>query len=145
MNRFLKTLLLWLLAFALPVQGFAAVAKLSCGPIHQHGAAVTVSHADHSHAGAMSPHVGHDHAHHADMTVLAVGTGADDSTGTADKPVNGKCSACAACCVGVTILPTVSNWSPAVSDSSPAITPPPSIFSGYIPDGLKRPPKSLLV
>lgn len=147
MNRTLKTLLLWLLALALPVQGYAAVAKLSCGPTHH--APTAVSHVERSHLATMSTHSGFDHPHHADMTddgvQAAAGKLDGDANAALDKTENGKCSACATCCVGGAMLPSMSNWSPVAEGSNLAISAAVSFFSGPIPDGLKRPPRSLLV
>lgn len=78
MSRRLRFLLLWLIALALPVQGFAAATMLHCAPVH-HGAAMPA-------ADAASPH--HDHAAH--MKHAA-----------AEKPTQASgCSACASCCLG---------------------------------------------
>lgn len=118
MHRFLKTLLLWLLALALPVQGFAAAANAYCGPAaHQRVAVQAEGHHDHPMQAATNP-TPHDESH-------ASGKHLDT-----------------ACCAGAVLLPSLVTWSAAQRRIAFAHAPAASPFSGHIPDGLKRPPKA---
>ncbi|MCO5108813.1 MAG: hypothetical protein M9907_17270 [Burkholderiaceae bacterium] len=93
MKTLARIVLAWLVLAALPVQGFAAAAMLSCGPGHEEM------------AGAVE--VRHAHASHG-----AHGTAEPEAMGHATAPAATplaaagafKCSACAACCVA-TALP----------------------------------------
>ena len=76
----LRIALAWLLAVALPFQGVAAQAMLTCGPAH-HQVAATHEHAMHEHGAATADE---HHEHHAKAVVKS-------------SPA-GKCSACASCC-----------------------------------------------
>jgi hypothetical protein len=144
MFRALKTLLLWLLIAALPVQGFAAVAKASCGPAHHNAAPVAVMTGE--------PHHGDDEVHHShdrgDGSMHAAAEGASsDSSASADK-LSGTykssyCSACVACCVGAVAPPSALILPAAYSSSETVVVSPLPLVAGYIPDGLKRPPRSI--
>lgn len=63
MQHLFKTALIWLIALAIPAQGFAASTMLFCGSMHQHmaGATTTDGHPEHQHIAATLP----DHQHRA--------------------------------------------------------------------------------
>lgn len=84
MNRFTRFALIWFLALALPVQGYAAQTMLFCGLNHH---------------GSMSEVTAHDHALHGPLTGTyadAVDDQPDSSSGTGEA-MQGTCSACASC------------------------------------------------
>ena len=89
MSRFIRTLLAWSLAALLPLQGYAAAAMISCGPMHAHQAAMASHHADHA---------GHHHGDDDSAGQPAIGSGGD-ALALPDL-LKFKCSACAACCTG---------------------------------------------
>src|SRR5690242_10431470 len=99
MNRVFKTILMWLMVLAIPMQGFASVV---CGPNHHRNVLIT-KHVAHSHEGMMHAHADHDH-HQLDQQLAADDDTTNDSSAALDKPANSKCSSCAACCVGVAML-----------------------------------------
>jgi hypothetical protein len=143
MNRLLKTFLLWLLIAALPLQGVAAVVKASCGQRH-HSAFMAAGHASgHAHEDGAAHH-GHGDMHEtmsaADDEPPNVG---NDSPSDSAKQVHTACSACAACCVGAVAPPSSVALTSTFDKVSTALTPPASSFTGFIPPGLERPPKSL--
>ena len=131
MSRFLKTFLLWLLLAALPLQGIAAAAQTSCGPMAHHGAADSVPQAQLHH---------HD-GHGAADSVKAAAKSTGDPTDLKHK--SSICGACATCCVGAVAPPTVSAFTPVYSSSLPVIVSPSSLVTGFIPAGLERPPKRI--
>jgi hypothetical protein len=106
MNRVLHSLLVWLMAIAMPVQGIAASMMLACGPAHERmvqGVSHVVVAAGHDHAGEHS-HDDHGagspvHAH--DEPNPGATAGADANGAEAPAVHHGKfsCSACAACCI----------------------------------------------
>lgn len=86
----LKLFLFWLLAVAVPLQGFAASSQLFCataGGTHSHAQAAPQAAGAHGHAHAQQAH-SHAAGDEAPATVLAA-TAAPD------------CSLCAACCNAV--------------------------------------------
>lgn len=145
MNRIFKTLLLWLLMAALPIQGFAAAIKASCGQAHLSSVPAVSIVKTHDHGDRLTNH------HHADATGDA--SGHDEhgaSSSVADKSSDAKpihkssyCSACALCCVGAVALPSSHNWTPEYSSSEFIISPPAVLATGYIPAGLERPPRQV--
>ncbi|RPH65206.1 MAG: hypothetical protein EHM83_06965 [Burkholderiales bacterium] len=114
MSSWLRTALTIFVTLALPVQGFAAAAMISCGPGHERIQVASVGQSGHvddgHHAGDMrdSHRLAHPHPGGAD---------AGDAAGSASgAPVVSEdlaqlselakldCSACAACCVAVAIM-----------------------------------------
>jgi len=122
MSRSLKNVLLWLLIAVLPLQGFAAVM------LHGWTAPAPVAAAmpamDHA-AMAMPSH---------DACLQASSAGEKHG-----------CSASAACCIGAAVLPGLPGFTlpldaPDVHQAW-LVTP----VAGYIPDGLERPPRFLII
>lgn len=118
MQRVVRTVLVWVLAIAMPLQGLAASAMLSCGPSHARmlqglvSAAPAPGHAAHggqaAHAGrdaAAAVHGAHAHAHADSADSVAATAQADGDAGHHPSPHHGKhsCSACAACCTALAL------------------------------------------
>ena len=148
-----RSALLWLLLFALPLQGFAAATMLTCGPNHHRVAEFTRSAAAESqgHATHGDPHHDHDHAMGAadagavtaaDGGAAGAGAGAS-SAHHLDKLSKFKCSACASCCIGAA-LPAAAllfaSFAPAAAPSFFVAVEP----VGFFTDGPDRPPRILL-
>lgn len=143
MVRLLRIALTWLLALALPVQGYAASTMLSCGQAHHHEVVVAPMH---KHAATAA----HDHIALADdpdghQQSAASGIAQDDSAAElqAVKAVGTKCSMCAACC-SVTAIAT----SVPLFDVVP-VAPDFGVTSfehraGVTTGGLERPPRIVL-
>lgn len=133
MNKKLKTVLLWLLLFALPLQGFAASAMLFCETAHHHATPTmqvsSVNEHDHGAHQHELPVSASDHNHHSDSTH-------HDMT---------KCSACAACCVGAAIVSSLGNGFSSAQPNSHSIPFSTVHFAGHIPAGLERPPRAILI
>ncbi len=138
--------MLWLLALALPVQGFAAVTQASCAPLTQYGLAASdaMQSPEQSHRAAD----GMAHAHHQTsvQTDHAAHVNLDTPTDhQKNKHANVKCSACATCGMGVAMLPVMPQLPVFPVTSSSVVSSLSSLFPGHVPDGLKRPPKFFLV
>ncbi|MBK4738819.1 hypothetical protein [Noviherbaspirillum pedocola] len=136
MNRFLKTLLLWLLLAALPVQGMAAAAMAACGSTGHGGAetALSVEHHQHEASMAMSNQgMPHDH------------TVSDPAMHKAHHVKHGAsvCGTCANCCPGALALSLAPISMPqrAAAFALPAYPSP--LLTSFIPSALERPPKRL--
>lgn len=137
----LKTLLLWLLLAALPLQGYAAVSMFMC-----HGGQT-----------APTPLTAPPHQHAAGKAHLpgtAAAQGSPDgrcpmhaSSGQAPCKTdagNSKCSSCASCCVGLAITVPVTALASVRPLGSEAIPYRVMHVTAHIPGGLERPPHSLL-
>lgn len=142
MNRFLKTLLLWLLLATLPLQGVAAVIKMAGGPMEHHSSEITMS---------AQPHHHHDDKEAMELPDANVaGASADVESETSsdhsldDKHKHSSCSACATCCVGVVAPPSVAVLMSVYTSSLPSVVTPTPLVTGFIPAGLERPPKRII-
>lgn len=132
-----KTLLLWLLAFAIPAQGFAASAMLFCSASHQRVQVQFTAQdgAAHRHA----EHTSHVHAAAVADDASLQGPATDPASAAADT-ASSQCSVCADCCHQVVIAAA-----PVLRD---AAAPSPVYTSGAfapatdaIPGALERPPR----
>lgn len=131
----LRKLLIWIVVAVLPLQGYAAAAMISCGPVH----ARMSGHEHHSQAGeahADELHAGHDHA-------KAEASPPGDERAPGDV-TNFKCSACASCCTApagptpaLTLVGLIRAHTEAVPFSATS-------EDTIVPDGLERPPRPYL-
>ena len=159
MRIFWRSLLLCLMALALPLQGLAAARTLHCADAAGRGHAAGMS----AHAGdtarahpahgdtdgahhARSPaHAhGHDHGHHHGQTDLIdpVDAQADAGSHPAQAPVDGhSCSACAACCVGLALPPAAPLMALPGHEPAHALVPDREAAS-FISSGPERPPRT---
>ena len=134
--------MMWLLLFALPLQGYAAATMLNCGPNHHRMMAVSIA----------EPDVTHEHAaagqHHHKMGVAAGEheVAAVDHSGDApplphlDKLGKFKCNACAVCCTGAAMPTAAFTFEPFSSAMAPEFFVPAS-HVGFVTDGPDRPPR----
>ncbi|AKJ27144.1 hypothetical protein AAW51_0453 [Caldimonas brevitalea] len=153
MWRVVRSVLLWVLAVALPFQGAVAATMIACGPQH-HGTALVFSQAT-----AADPHDAADgHVEHGHSQQHLHGPTADtraapdapqlasaDAHPDADphQATASKCSVCAFCCAPA-----------ALPVSATAIDPPPAVDSlhptseshavVFMTDGPERPPRTFL-
>ncbi|MBE7417955.1 MAG: hypothetical protein HS128_09380 [Ideonella sp.] len=111
MRRVIRPFVFWLLALALPLQGLAAATMLHCVP-----AADAARHAAHEHHASMA----HD--------------------GDAQIQVH-KCSACAACSVGLA-LPSASHTLPEPAVAPQAAPAPDGGHAAFFTSGPERPPRA---
>lgn len=144
MRVFWRSLLLWLLALALPMQGLAAAARMHCtGQAVISEAASTRHHADrhvdrhdHAHPNAMA-----NAAHQGHLDADALGHDAASHDG-ADSPRAGhSCSACAACHAPVG-LPAAVVVLPAPPMGGFAAATGVDPGASHVPAGLDRPPRT---
>jgi hypothetical protein len=139
-----RTLLIWLLTLALPVQAVTAATMALCGPDHHGGAGSSLAQA--ATAGGHAHHV--DAAHHAHDAAQHGGGHSAHATPEAppSKAAPGdssKCSACASCC-SLAALPCM-----ALAVPEPVFMT--TVFSVVVPgvgafaaDGPERPPRTSL-
>jgi len=139
MSKLLQIVLAWLLAVALPVQGFAAPAMLICVPAHHQGTTV------------------HDHvSHERDVGAVHLAESVSppgDAKGSTDaslvphaKAVKsahaGKCSACASCCNAAAITSSVFAVE-VIPQHAPVVAVIPACNAVDAVGGLERPPRSV--
>lgn len=136
MRSLMRLMLLCLMAVALPVQGFAATGALHCGAMHERMQVDTAHH--HDDGAAQS----HDGQHLGNPAPAAASDGGHDD-GAARVGGVFKCSACAACCVGLG-LPAGALPLP----QGPAESPAPGLVAdaptAFLTSGPERPPRRLL-
>jgi len=140
MQVWLRLLIVWFIAIALPVQGMAGLTMAHCAPSHERmGAAAQVI--AHQHA---DQDAGVAHHHNGDA--------ADDAKAAQD-PVKSdkmsnlaqyKCSSCASCCAGSAL--------PSAMPRIPQVAAVPTVFAeamtsvdAFASDGPDRPPRNHLV
>lgn len=146
MRIWLRLLIVWCVAIALPVQGMAGVTMAQCGPSHARMGAALAS-ASHAHAHGDD---GMTHVHGvAASTVSHAADGslpAHDATPSDAAPdlAQYKCSSCASCCAGFAL--------PSAAPRVPQPTAAPAVFvdaevavDPFASDGPRRPPRHPLV
>jgi len=139
MNRFVKTWLLWLLMFALPIQAQASVAQLSCDTGHQRQAGGHMAKAGHAGYAKASPRLKRQ------TTAATSQHGSKQVKKTPNAPMQDMdhtaCGPCVTCCGASAALPilhsTTASWD--ISKQYPALLP--ASHVGFIPEGLERPPR----
>lgn len=149
MQVWLRLLIVWFIALALPVQGIAGVTMAHCGQSHERMGAARATTAEplhHQHAAGEA-----GVAHHHDTAVAAPADRAGDATASpADAPSDPltqpgqyKCSSCASCCAGAAL--------PGQTLRLPEPAPAPTVFAealvtvdAFASDGPDRPPRSFL-
>jgi hypothetical protein len=124
MSRAFRTLLLWLLIAALPLQGVAAVVRASCPD----QAAMHTAHGSH-------------HAEH-DMQMDVVQHDAPSPPDIHKTKSHG--SSCASCCISIAALPALPAAPSTSPESEPAVASATPFPSTAVLSGLERPPKHSL-
>lgn len=136
----LRKVLIWIVVTLLPLQGYAAAAMISCGPMH---ARMSLGAAESAPEAAEHLHATHSHAAHGQA---AHSHGEPASDNSSDLPAFGdlarsNCSACASCCTAPA-APTPSQLLMGLPRShAEAIPFFPTSEDSVVPDGLERPPR----
>lgn len=148
MRLSLRSLLIWLMVLAMPVQAIAAASMQHCGAAHrlmQVGSTAAVAPDSHDPVHEATPH------QHADADA---DTGLDTQTSAGDSSVEGlnpqqalgddyTCSACANCCSAVA-LPSGLVRLPAPSIEAHAAALPATDVVSFMSGGIDRPPRTFL-
>jgi hypothetical protein len=147
MSSWVRTVMMWLLMAALPVQSWAIATMAHCAPSHQRMAAGS----DHGsgHRAGHDAHAGHEGAahRHAEANPVDVHATADaDGTPTEADALNlakFKCSACATCGLGLALPSTTVTFDASVSPDTlqPGM---PQGHAVFLTAGPERPPRSFL-
>jgi hypothetical protein len=141
MNCFLKTLLIWILIAVLPLNAGAAAVGMSCAPGHQQAMQVAMSHDAHHvmRDDTVHNHEGVEHS----SGVSAASAQAQVDSAVADQTDHSTCSACSAFCMGAAAPPSVSVSLPSFGGSEDVTVSAAPRVSGFIPEGLRRPPRQI--
>jgi hypothetical protein len=139
MTRVLKLLLLWLLALALPMQGYAAATRISCDVAQAHH----VASADHKRSAHHHAQPGAETMHaHAIAGQTTHSRHHSDSESGEHK--HSSCNTCAACCIGAAATPAALHWHPPHDSKERRSSFFTVSFSGHVPPGIERPPRPVL-
>ena len=150
MQVWLRLLIVWFIAIALPVQGIAGATMAHCGSSHERMGAATQAaqhrHADHD-AGAAHHHAADpvdvaDQA--ADPADHASATPAKVQAGKLSDRMQHKCSSCASCCAG-SALPSSTPHLPDTPAEPAAFAEVMVTVDAFASDGPDRPPRLHLV
>lgn len=125
MLKLFKTWLILLLMAAVPLQAAAATVARACTPFTPAHASATAC-----------------QQHHAAPSAAPDGASApgDAKTSPAKHPA---CAACAAFCLGALMPPSCALPAAAVNGAAHAASSVAALLPGFIPDGLRRPPRPL--
>ena len=123
MTNLFRSIVVWLMLLALPVQGFASVTMMAC-------ADGTCTASDAVQGAPAAVHAGAAHHDHAAM--LAQGASAANAATRGGDHHSGhgtlKCGG-AACCTGAALAPCL----PSVLPASPLAAAPVALYGGYLP------------
>lgn len=157
MSRIARVFLVWALAIALPAQGMAASRMLFCGPSHErmmHGLVLegpvavrahAQTHDHHPVQGTLAvAHGQHGDGDAGDVTVPGAAAGDEADAAQPLMPHHGQfsCSACSAC--SPLALPAQLVLSLVAGPVHAVVMRPASPIASQPPDGLDRPPRSVL-
>lgn len=153
MLRNLRIVLMWLMALAVPIQGYAAAAMFGCGPGHHSAMSLmgimATAPALHDPQEQLPGHddsaeVGSGHSHaDADDSAAADPVPGLEAPGTTSKATKGGCSPCASCCV-VAALPTSAVTFQPVPPVDFFVPFAPHSVAVFLTEGLERPPRFIL-
>lgn len=140
MRKLIKLFAIWLIAIAIPVQGFASIAMMNCEQSSSHQSKNVAAAAGHGH----DHHSGYDtSSHHSHDAV--------DSDSQAGQKIDktkhscAHCVKCTTCCSGFTFQTTSSSPIRQLNADKVRFSDITLLFAGFIPAGLERPPRFTLV
>ena len=142
MNKFIKLLAIWILVFALPMQGFAAATMMNCEKSHSYEAKSLAE--GHNHA----THSGHDEATNHEAIHENVADATDNHVthhSSSNKHTCSHCCTCTVCCASTAIVASSLNVPTQFDNSKANLAYSAPQFTSFISAGLERPPRSILV
>ncbi len=140
MRVLIKIFVIWLIAVAIPVQGFASVAMMNCEQSPNHHSKNVAIITDHNHDQHSGNDMSNEHSHEA----------TDSSNNASQNEDNSKhsCAYCAKCtssCAGFTFQTTTSSLIQQLNAGEIRYGYNSLLFTGFIPSGLERPPRYTLI
>lgn len=136
MSKFWRIALAWLLAMALPIQGYAAQTMLLCGPAN-HQSSMLDEHSGHAHDHTSM--VGEDTSAHA-MDGMGLSSQDTDKSSPTQTKHAGKCSVCSSCCSVVAIMTNIVSFA-VVAPDLPEVPTLQFAHDRVMVGGLERPPR----
>ncbi|MBC7957043.1 MAG: hypothetical protein H7Y33_14380 [Cytophagales bacterium] len=157
MSSWVRSVFMWLLVAALPVQSWAAATMMNCGPSHHQRAESAQphhpstaarseggpSHAAHGHGG------GHGEQHGGAQAAVSDHSPAEDAAtpcephDSVQKLGKSKCSACASCCMATALPSAVLSFDAQITRDT-AVPAMPHAIGLFLTSGLERPPRNIL-
>ena len=141
MNRFVRLFLIWLLIAVLPLQGVAASMRMTC--IVDASSGVPTETATVAARPNPSAHRHHAGMLHTEMNAKPEPTADGHAVGHLNHHKNASCSSCGSCCIGAFALPAPWSISLNNAQASVDIVSPSPLVTGFIPNGLERPPRQI--
>lgn len=138
MRKFIKIFAIWLIAVAIPVQGFASIAMMNCEQSPNHHSQSVAN--DHHH----DQHSGHDMANQHSHDSVDSSDHESQSTDNS-KHACAHCAKCTSCCSGFAFQTTSSSLFQQLSAGEARFSYNTFLFAGFIASGLERPPKPTLI
>lgn len=140
MNKLIKLFAVWILVFALPVQGFAAATMMNCEKAHSHEAKSLTESYNHA------THSGHDEANSHEATHEHVADASDNHAAHHSSSTKHACSHCGSvCCSSTAIVASSVNVHPLFDDIKVNVAYSAPQFTSFVSAGIERPPRSILV
>jgi hypothetical protein len=146
MRLSLRSLLIWLMVLAMPVQAVAAAGMQHCGAAHrlmQVGSSAAVALDGHDPVHEATPHQ-HPDADAGGLDIeMSAGDPSDAGLNTTALGDDYTCSACANCCSAVALPASLVRLpAPSVEDHAAAL--PATDVVSFMPGGIDRPPRTVL-
>lgn len=139
MRKLFKIFAIWLIAIAIPVQGFASIAMMNFEQSSNHHSQNNLESNDHHHAQQGEHDTSIEHTH----------SSVDDNqvSQNADKNEHScaHCVKCTSCCSGFTFQNTASSLFDQLNASEARLVFNSIIFTGFISSGPERPPRLTLI
>ena len=140
MRRLIKIFAIWLIAVAIPVQGFASVAMMNCDQSSNHHSQNVAVDTVHNH----DQHSGHDMSNKHSHDAIDNSNQASQSTDNS-KHICAHCAKCTSCCSGFIFQTTSSSLFQQLNAGQIRYSYNSLLFTGFIPSGLERPPRFPLI
>ena len=138
MSRFVKLFAVWILIFALPMQGLASVTMVNCEKSHSHEATILIDSHDHSLQSVHQEAATHQH-------VLDATYNHQTHHSSTSKHTCSHCCTCALCCAGSAIIANSLNAAAHFEQKKTNLTYTAPKFTSFISAGIERPPRFILV
>lgn len=140
MNKLIKIIAVWILVFALPVQGFTAATMINCENAHSHESKSLSE--GHNHGS----HVGHDEASNHEASHEHVADVTNNYSIHHSSSSKHACKHCGSlCCSSTAIVASLLNLHAQFDDVKANLAYPAPQFTSYISAGIERPPRTILV
>lgn len=137
MSKLIQLLAVWILVFALPMQGYAAATMMNCEQSHSHETASSTK--------GHNPAIHDEGINHEFATHQHVADATDNHAKHHSPLTKHTCTACSVCCTSTAIV-TASLSVPSLFDNNKVkLTYTSPQFTSFVSAGLERPPRFILI